>query len=167
MTDLQSVLDGLTVLRKFLFTVDEGGVSQAVAAAVVPIATAIISLLGGLFSGKKAKQGAEARAGSATLQKLLPIMMALIQQQQQKSAQNFGLQQQQFQANLPMQDALRQMAMSLLPRSATQGLALGPPLSRPGPIPLQTGALPPPVLPPLGGTAIPRPPAPTPRVRTR
>ena len=132
-----------------------------------PLITAGISLLGGLFSGKKAKKGAEARAGGATLQQLLPIMMALIQQQQQRSAQNFGLQEQQFQANLPMQDALRQMAMSLLPRSATQGLALGPPLSRPGPIPLQTGALPPPVLPPLGGTAIPRPPATTPRVRTR
>jgi hypothetical protein len=88
------------------------------------------SLLGGHVAGRQAQQAAQERAGGATLQELLPTMMQLLQQQQAQSGQNFALQTQRYQANLPMQDALRNMAMNMLPRQYTQGLQLGTPLSQ-------------------------------------
>ena len=97
---------------------------------LIPLA---VSLLGGLFGGKKAKKSGEQAAGGATLKQLLPIIMELMKQQQGQSAQNYGYQQQRYQANLPLQDALRAMSMGMLPGRYTQGLSLGSPLSRQAP----------------------------------
>jgi hypothetical protein len=90
---------------------------------------AAASLLGGVFGGKKASGSAQNRAGGASLQELMPLMMQLLNQQQAQSGQQYGLQMQRHQANLPMQDALRQMAMGMLPRQYTQGLPQQPPMS--------------------------------------
>jgi hypothetical protein len=110
---------------------------------LLPIAS---SLLGGVFGGKKASGSAKQRAGGASLQELMPIMMELMKQQQAQSGQQYGMQMQRHQANLPMQDALRSMAMNMLPRQYTQGLPQGTPLSQqptPPMAPIFPNALPP------------------------
>lgn len=89
-----------------------------------------ISMLGGLFGGKSAKSSAQQQAGGATMQHLMPIMMKLIEQQHAQSGQNYQQQQQRYQANLPMQDALRAMAMRMMPNNGTQGLSMPPPISQ-------------------------------------
>jgi hypothetical protein len=83
-------------------------------AALIPAAT---SLIGGLFSGKQAKKSANAAAGGARLQQLMPQILQMIQQQQANSAQNYQMQTQQQQANAPLQDAVRRMAMNLTPNT--------------------------------------------------
>jgi hypothetical protein len=88
--------------------------------ALIPLAT---SLIGGLFAGKKAKQAGNQAAGGARLQTLMPQIMQMLQQQQQVTQQNYGNQQQQYQANQPLQDVVRRMAMNMAPRSAQQGLS--------------------------------------------
>jgi hypothetical protein len=90
---------------------------------------AAASLFGGMFGGNKASDAAKQRAGGASLQELMPLMMQLMNQQQAQSGQHYNLQMQRHQANLPMQDALRQMAMGMLPRQYTQGLPQQPPMS--------------------------------------
>jgi hypothetical protein len=91
---------------------------------------AAASLLGGVFGGKKASGSAQGRAGGASLQELMPLMMQLMNQQQAQSGQQYNMQMQRHQANLPMQDALRSMAMGMLPRQYTQGLPQGTPISQ-------------------------------------
>ena len=81
-------------------------------AALIPGA---VSLLTGLFGGHKAKQSASNAAHGARLQDILPLLMPMIQQQQQHSQQNYQQQQDQYQAGLPLQDAIRKMAMGLMP----------------------------------------------------
>lgn len=102
---------------------------------------AAASLFGGMLGGKKESAAAKKRAGGATLQELMPLMMDLIKQQQAQSGQNYTLQQQRYQANLPMQDAIRSMAMGMLPKPYTQSLPMPKPLSQPAP-PRQTEAVP-------------------------
>jgi hypothetical protein len=93
---------------------------------LLPIASALI----GKVAGGSARGGAEQRAGGASLQALMPIMMELMKQQQAQSGQQYQMQMQRHQANLPMQDALRSMAMNMLPSQYTQGLPMSPPLSQ-------------------------------------
>jgi len=79
------------------------------------------SLVGGRAAGMMARNAGEDRAGGATLQQLMPMLMKLMEQQQSQSAENYQYQQQQYQANQPLQNALRSMAMGMLPRQYTQG----------------------------------------------
>lgn len=106
----------------------------------------LISLIGGQIAGSRAKSSAEAKAGGATMQNMVPLMMQLMQQQQGQSAQNFGLQTQRYQANLPIQDALRSMALGMLPGQYTRGLPTPTPISQqpmpPAPAPVTLPTLP-------------------------
>ena len=77
---------------------------------------AIGSLLGGIFGGHKQKQAAQQASHGARLQDILPMLMPLIQQQQQHNAQTFGQQQQQYQQIQPLQQSLATMAQRLMPR---------------------------------------------------
>jgi hypothetical protein len=76
---------------------------------------AVSSLFGGMLAGKSAKKNAQQQAGGATLAQLMPQIQALMAQQQQISQRNYGNQLQQFRTNQPLQDAVRQMAMRMLP----------------------------------------------------
>lgn len=91
---------------------DEGGWVQ-----LIPIAA---SLIGGWMASKKAKNDARKATGGASLQNLVPQIMQLIQQQQGQQSQDYGLRMQRYQANQPMQDAIRKMAMGLMPAHLQQ-----------------------------------------------
>lgn len=80
--------------------------------ALIPIAA---SLLGGIFGGKSSKKAATTASGGARMQTLVPQILQMMQQQQGINQQNYGMQMQQQQANLPLQDAVRRMAMNLTP----------------------------------------------------
>lgn len=80
--------------------------------ALIPIAA---SLLGGVFGGKQSKKAATKASGGARMQTLVPQILQMMQQQQGINQQNYGMQMQQQQANLPLQDAVRRMAMNLTP----------------------------------------------------
>lgn len=82
---------------------------------LIPIAA---SLIGGLFAGKKNKQSAEKATKGARLQDILPLIMPMIQQQQQRSGENYAAQQAKYNQTLPLQDAISRMAMNLMPSSA-------------------------------------------------
>ena len=92
-------------------------------AALIPAAA---SLIGGLFGGKQAKKTATADAGGARLQQLMPLIMQMMQQQQGIGQQNYqnqvtrqqtnyGNQVAHSQAQQPLQDAVRNMAMGMIP----------------------------------------------------
>lgn len=89
-------------------------------AAIIPSA---ISLIGGLFAGKQAKKSASQAAGGARLQQLMPQILQMIQQQQSISGQNYQNQVSQQQANSPLQDSVRRMAMNLTPNHLSGGLS--------------------------------------------
>jgi hypothetical protein len=80
--------------------------------AIIPAA---VSLLGGLFAGKKAKKSATQAAGGATLAQMMPQIQAMLAQQQAASRQNYGNQLAHSNANQPLQDAVRQMALRIMP----------------------------------------------------
>jgi hypothetical protein len=80
--------------------------------ALIPAA---VSLLGGLFAGKKSKKAATNAAGGATLANLMPQIQAMLAQQQNVQRQNYGNQLSHSNANQPLQDAVRQMAMRIMP----------------------------------------------------
>jgi acetyl-CoA carboxylase beta subunit len=82
---------------------------------LIPLISAGASLLGGLFGGKQAKKSATQASGGARLQDLMPQIMQLIQQQQANSQQNYQGQMAQRQANMGLENAVRQMAMNLTP----------------------------------------------------
>lgn len=79
------------------------------------ILKAALPLVTGLFAGHKSKQSANQASQGARLQDILPLLMPLMQQQQQHSAQNYQQQQDQYAQALPLQDAIRKMAMGLMP----------------------------------------------------
>lgn len=89
----------------------------------IPLISAGASILGGLFSGKKAKKDANKAAGGARLETLMPQILQMIQQSQAANQQNYQNQMQQYQANQPLQDVVRRMAMNLAPVSQSQGLS--------------------------------------------
>lgn len=89
-------------------------------AALIPSA---VSLIGGLFAGKSAKKSGNQAAGGARLQQLMPQILQMIQQQQGISHQNYQAQLQQQQANSPLQDSVRRMAMNLTPNHLSGGLS--------------------------------------------
>lgn len=91
-----------------------------VLAALIPAAA---SLFGGLFAGKKSKKAATQAAGGARLQDLMPQIMQMMQQQQGINQQNYQGQVNQQQANMPLQDAVRRMAMNLTPNHLQPGLS--------------------------------------------
>lgn len=97
---------------------------------LIPLAKTVGPMIGGLIAGKKAKSAGQAAAGGATMQQLMPLMMQLMEQQRAASGQNYGMQMQRYQASLPMEDAIRTMAMRLLPGGATTGLPRPTPISR-------------------------------------
>jgi hypothetical protein len=85
---------------------------------LIPLITALAPTIGGLFAGKAAKKSATQAAGGARLQDLMPQILQMIQQQQQRSGQNYQAQMAQRQANSPLESAVRQMAMNLTPYRA-------------------------------------------------
>lgn len=132
---------------------------------VVPLITSLASLFGGLFGGKKSKDSAAKASQGADLQSILPQLMALLQQQQGNSQQNYQMQQRKAlltdpgaasiyggqapQGAVPLQEALARMAYGSLPTSARQGPGMMPgmPQGQPqAPLPM----------PPMGPTAKPR-----------
>lgn len=131
---------------------------------VAPLITALGSLFGGLFGGKKSKDSAKQASQGATLQDILPQLMALMQQQQTQSGQNYQMQQRNALLTdpgaasiyggtppagaVPLREALARMTYSLLPTSArgpTGGQA-APPAGGQAPLPMR----------PMGQTAKPR-----------
>lgn len=88
--------------------------------ALIPV---VGSLIGGLIGGKKSKDAGNQAAGGARLQQLMPQIVQLLQQQQQINAQNYGMKTQQYAANQPLQDAIRRMALGMMPSMYQQGPA--------------------------------------------
>lgn len=84
------------------------------------IATTVAPLVIGALAGKKAKANAAQSSQGARLQDLLPQMQALMQQTQQRSAENYAAQQQKYALSQPLQLSIAQMANSLLPIHAQQ-----------------------------------------------
>lgn len=80
--------------------------------ALIPAA---VSLFGGLLAGNRSKKAAQQAAGGATLAQLMPQIQAMIRQQQGISQQNYGNQLSHAAANQPLQDAVRQMALRIMP----------------------------------------------------
>lgn len=88
----------------------------AIAPLVIPAISGIVSLLSGLFGGKKTKQTSTQASKGARLQDILPLLMPLLQQQQRHSDQNYQQQQDKYQQTVPLQGAITNMANGLLPR---------------------------------------------------
>jgi hypothetical protein len=85
---------------------------------LIPLITSAASIIGGKLAGGAAKKSATQAAGGARLQDLMPQILQMIQQQQQRSGQNYQAQVAQRQANSPLESAVRQMAMNLTPYRA-------------------------------------------------
>lgn len=97
---------------------EQHDLSMAIAPLVIPAITGLVSLFSGLFGGHKQKQAASQASHGARLQDLLPLIMPMIQQQQQHSAQNYQQQQDRYAQVQPLQDAIARMSMQLMPRTA-------------------------------------------------
>lgn len=111
---------------------------------LIPIISAVAPLIGGLFAGKKTEKKAKEASAGARLPDLMPLIQALISQQQNQSQQNYSMQQQQFQSNQPLQDAIRKMAMGMMPAMyQSQSPMRQPPMAQPTPQPLPNPFSPP------------------------
>ena len=129
-------------------------------AALIPL----ISAAAGLFGAKKSKDAAKKASHGATLQDVLPQLMALMQQQQTQQSQNYQMQQRKALLTdpgaasifggqapagaVPLQEALARMAYGLLPTSARGG-QMGP-QAAPGGMAPMAGQVPPLPMPPMG-----------------
>jgi hypothetical protein len=82
----------------------------------------------GAVAGKKNKTAANNAAAGSRLQDILPLLLPMMQQSQQHSAENYAAQQQKYQQGQPLSAAINSMAMNLLPnhvkaQSAPTGMA--------------------------------------------
>lgn len=81
---------------------------------------AAIPIISGMIGGRQSKKAAAKASKGARLQDILPLLMPMIQQQQQHQQQNYQQQQDQYVGALPLQSAIRDMAMNLMPNQGSK-----------------------------------------------
>lgn len=96
-------------------TAGTGG-AMASLAKWLPLISQGTSLAGGMYAGRQAQKSRDKASGGIDFAAMAPLIQALIQQQQQQSAENYAAQKTKAAANQPMEAAIRQLAMSLMPR---------------------------------------------------
>lgn len=74
-----------------------------------------LPLILGQVAGHQQKNAAGQASQGARLQDILPLLMPMLQQQQQHAAENYTAQQQQYGQIQPLQEAIRKMALNLMP----------------------------------------------------
>lgn len=120
-------------LRAYDATFAPVDVSLAFLNFLIPAGIALGSAIFGKKGAQSARNAASQRAGGATLAQLLPQIMQMMQASQQnaqqQAQQNYAYGLRQYEANLPLQDSLRRMAMGMLPANYTRGIQPSVPLS--------------------------------------